>query len=90
MDALLLGGLYAAARAAGKVAGSALASRVSPSFPKGAGWRLLSPGVFGVAFALNARRAVGPDLALALDVVTLGTIAADLLADWAQRRGWRG
>jgi hypothetical protein len=90
VDALLLGGLYAAARAAGKVAGSALASQVSPSFPKAAGWRLLSPGVFGVAFALNARRAVGPDLALALDVVTLGTIAADLLADVAQRRGWRG
>jgi hypothetical protein len=88
-DALLLGGLYASARAAGKVAGSALASRVTSSFPKGAGWRLLSPGVFGVAFALDARRAVGPDLALALDVVTLGTIAADLLTDWAQRRGWR-
>lgn len=89
-DALLLGGVYASARAAGRITGAALASRVSSSFPRGAGWSLLSPGVFGVAFALDARRAVGPDLALALDVVTLGTIAADLLADMAQRRGWRG
>ncbi len=86
VDALLLAGLYASARATGKIAGAALATRVSSRFPAEAGWRLLSPGVFGVAFALDARRAVGPDLALALDVVTLGTIAADLLADLAQRR----
>ena len=90
VEALVLAGLYAAARAAGKLAGAALAKRVAfPGFPHGAGWRLLSPGVFGVAFALNALRAVGPDLALALDVVTLGTIAADLLAGAVSRHGGR-
>lgn len=88
--ALVLAGLYAAARASGKLTGAALAKRVAfPGFPEGAGWRLLSPGVFGVAFALNALRAVGPELALALDVVTLGTIAADVLAGVVRRPGAR-
>lgn len=88
--ALALAALYAAARASGKLVGAALARRVAfPGFPDGAGWRLLSPGVFGVAFTLNALRAVGPDLALALDVVTLGTIAADVLAGVVGRRGGR-
>jgi hypothetical protein len=89
-EAAVLACLYAAARASGKLAGVGLARRtVFPGFPEGAGWRLLSPGVFGVAFALNALRAVGPELALALDVVTLGTIAADFLAGAVRRRGER-
>jgi hypothetical protein len=39
-----------------------------------------------VAFALNALRAAGPGLALALDVVVLGTIVADGLAGIVRRK----
>ena len=84
-EAIALAGLYAFARAAGKLIGAALASRVALNMPSGVGRRLLSPGVFGVAFALNAHRAAGPGLALALDVVVLGTILADAVAGIVQR-----
>jgi hypothetical protein len=87
-EAVALAGVYAFARAAGTLAGAALATRVAPGgVPPGVGRLLLSPGVFGVAFALNALRAAGPGLALALDVVVLGTIAADVLAGIVRREG---
>ena len=40
----------------------------------------LPPGVFGVAFTLNAVRAVGPEASMLLAVAVLGTIGADLVA----------
>lgn len=42
--------------------------------------RLLPPGVFGVAFALNAVREHGPDFAILLTVIVVGTAASDLFA----------
>ena len=84
--AIALAGVYAFARAAGKLIGALMATRVAPGgMPAGVGRMLLSPGVFGVAFALNALRAAGPSLALALDVVVLGTIVADALAGIVRR-----
>ena len=66
--------------------GALMAARIAPGgMPAGVGRLLLSPGVFGVAFALNALRAAGPSLALALDVVVLGTIVADALAGIVRR-----
>ena len=82
-EAIALAGLYAFSRAAAKLIGARLASRVAQNMPAGVGRRLLSPGVFGVAFALNAHRAAG--LALALDVVVLGTIVADAVAGIVRR-----
>jgi len=85
--AIALAGVYAFARAAGKLTGAMMAVRVAPrGMPAGVGRLLLSPGVFGVAFALNALRAAGPGLALALDVVVLGTIVADGLAGIVRRK----
>jgi hypothetical protein len=84
--ALVLASLYAFARAAGKLTGAVLAAHAAPiGVPAGVGRLLLSPGVFGVAFALNALRAAGPSLAFALDVVVLGTIIADAFAGLVRR-----
>jgi hypothetical protein len=85
-SAIALAGVYAFARAAGKMIGAMMAARVDPGgMPAGVGRLLLSPGIFGVAFALNALRAVGPSLSLALDVVVLGTILADAVAGILRR-----
>ena len=84
--AIALAAVYAFARAAGKLVGAMMAARVAPGgVPAGVGRLLLSPGIFGVAFALNALRAVGPTLSLALDVVVLGTIVADAVAGILRR-----
>ena len=84
--AIALAGVYAFARAAGKLIGAMVAARVAPGgVPAGVGRLLLSPGIFGVAFALNALRAVGSSLSLALDVVVLGTILADAVAGILRR-----
>jgi hypothetical protein len=73
--------LYAVLRSAGAVTGRVVAGRLRPTGERG-GPRLpvLPPGVFGVALALNAVRAAGPDMTAVLTVVVLGTIATDLVA----------
>ncbi len=48
--------------------------------------RLLSPGVFGVALALNIVRAAGPDATVLLTIVVLGTIGSEIIAELARTR----
>ncbi|MBI3050654.1 MAG: hypothetical protein HYY76_20380 [Acidobacteria bacterium] len=68
-------------RTAAKLVGGWAATRVAgPAAPRDLGIALLSPGILGIAFALNALRAAGPDGALVLSVATVGTIGSELLA----------
>ena len=56
-------------------------ARVAPEEPvERPALHLLPPGVFGVAFALNAVGAVGADASMLLAVVVVGTIGSELVA----------
>ena len=72
---------YVLLRTAGKSVGAWIMSRLARGIvPRDLPAQLLSPGVFGVALALNAVRAIGPDASILLTVVVIGTIGSDLLA----------
>jgi hypothetical protein len=78
---------YPVLRTAGKLAGAWLGRRiVSPSPGEGLGIALVAPGIFGIAFALNAVRVLGPASDQLLTIVVLGSIASQLLAVGAPRR----
>jgi hypothetical protein len=78
---LALGAGYLAMRVLGTVAGSAVAKRVAgPRVPPDLGLHLLPPGVFGVAFALNAAAVVGDAAAVLITAVVIGTIGSELVA----------
>lgn len=81
-------GLYLVCRIAGKVAGGWLAARLAgPGLPSDLGLYLLSPGVVGIALALNAiqtRRDVADGTTLFAIVVT-GSFCLELLALLAPR-----
>ncbi len=81
-----LAAAYACLRTLGRIASGALTMR-SPAVGSMAGLRLLTPGVFGIAFALNAFRALGSDMSIAISVVVLGTILAEVAALLVTRRG---
>jgi len=68
-------------RAAAKLVGGWTATRVADAaaLPH-LGIDLLSPGVLGLAFALNALRATGGDGAVVLAVATVGMVGSELLA----------
>jgi hypothetical protein len=74
-------------RTAGKMIGAVVARPVAgASNTTTFALQLLSPGVFGVALALNIVRAVGQDAALLLTIVVLGTIGFELVAElWRPR-----
>ena len=72
---------------AAKLLGAAIAARVTDADePRAAAVQLLSPGVFGVALALNIVRAAGPDAAGLLTIVVLGTIGSEITAELARTR----
>ncbi len=77
-ESLTLAAVYLLLRLLAKGLGGTLVARVmGAGTPPGMTWRLLSPGVLGVAFALNAHPIAGPDGALVLATVVAGTIAAE-------------
>jgi hypothetical protein len=79
--------VYAGLRAAAKVLGGSLAGRiVNLGEARAFGLPFLSPGVFGVALALNMVRATGPDTTMLLTIVVLGTIGAELIAEIGRPR----
>ena len=79
--ACALGAGYVVLRVAGRLAGGMAAARVvGANAPRDLGRHLLAPGVFGVAFALNALGAVGGDASMLLAAVVAGTIASELVA----------
>ena len=74
--------VYVFLRTSGKLLGGAVAGRIAGVGQAGAfGLHLLSPGVFGVALALNLVRASGPEATILLTIVVLGTIASELVAE---------
>ena len=82
--ALTLSIAYIAVRTSGKLLGGWLAARVSAVIPRDTDAHLISPGVFGVAFASNVVRAAGPEFASVLTVVVVGTIASSVIAAFAR------
>ncbi len=86
-SAIALGAVYVLLRAGGTLAGSAAARRVTGMRASGAlGRHLLYPGVFGVAFALNAVGIVGADASILLATVVVGTIGSEFVALLMVRR----
>lgn len=78
---LALAGAYLALRVVGKLAGGTIARRLPPiRQPAGLGTSLLPPGVFGIAFALNAAPLLGLPATPLLGAVVLGTIGSQLVA----------
>jgi hypothetical protein len=80
--------LYTASRAIGKAAGGFWASRVlRPFLPGRFGLQLLSPGLAGIAFALNLLQVAATwDLAPTFfAIVIAGSIASDVLAVFVTR-----
>lgn len=76
-----LGFAYLLLRTAAKLAGGWAARRMAGAgAPRDLGMALLSPGILGIAFALNVLRAAGPDAALMLAVATVGAVGSDVLA----------
>lgn len=79
--AFALGAAYLALRVVGRLAGGMLGRRITRlEEPSELGFRLLTPGVFGVAFALNAAAVLGGDASLLLAAVVIGTIGSELVA----------
>jgi hypothetical protein len=77
---------YLVVRLIGTIAGSAAAHRLAPAWPAPGAGPLLSPGILGLAFALNAVRAAGPDAAIVISIVVIGTVGSELLASLAKPR----
>ncbi len=76
-----LGAAYLALRVVGQLAGGIVARRVAGvNVPRDLGRYLLPPGVFGVAFALNAASVVGADASVLLAAVVAGTIGSEFVA----------
>jgi hypothetical protein len=77
---------YLVVRLIGTIAGSAAARRLAPTWPASDTGLLLSPGIVGLAFALNAVRAAGPDTAVVISIVVIGAVGSELLAPLVKPR----
>lgn len=79
---------YVVFRIAGKLIGGWLASRIAPAVaPSDLGAYLITPGVIGIAFALNVQQIVPSAAGALVFAVAIGAIASELLAvlvapDW--------
>jgi hypothetical protein len=72
---------YVILRVAGQLAAGMVANRViGVDAPRDLGRHLLSPGVFGVGFALNTLSVIGAEGSMLLAVVVVGTIGSELVA----------
>lgn len=72
---------YVVFRLAGKLLGSWVASKMAPALT-GAdlGMHLITPGVIGIAFALNLHQAIGHPADVVVFAVCAGAIASELIA----------
>jgi hypothetical protein len=78
---LAIGVGYVVLRLFGQLAGATVATRLAGVYaPSDLGRHLLQPGVFGVAFALNAVSVVGADASMLLAAVVTGTIGSEFVA----------
>ena len=78
---------YVLVRTGGKLLGGALALRLARTehLPH-LGLYLVSPGVFGVALALNIVRSAGADANALLSIVVLGTIGSEVVSELGRPR----
>lgn len=81
-----LGLVYILLRTGAKLAGGWAARRIAGSAAPELGMPLLSPGILGVAFALNVLRASGPDASAILAVAAIGTLGSDLISSLVNPR----
>jgi hypothetical protein len=86
-DAAAIAVAYVLFRTAGKLLGGWLATTVARVSLPGTGLFLISPGIFGVAFAMNAVRAFGSDISPLVTIVVIGTVGSQLVSAFGQRRG---
>lgn len=78
---------YVLLRLIGKLAGGWLARRIDGvDAPRDLGFRLLSPGIVGVAVALNTIGVAGPAAAPVLAVAVAGALASELIAGLVRPR----
>jgi len=75
---------YTVVRASGKLTGRWIADRVFPADTRPTAQLLITPGAFGVAFALNVVRAMGSDFEMVLTVAVIGTVASSFIAALAR------
>jgi hypothetical protein len=68
-----------------RFAGAAAARKLVPSWPEVDRDMFLPPGVVGLAFALNAVRAIGSDPATILSIVVIGVAGSQLLQSLGKR-----
>jgi hypothetical protein len=81
LAALALGAAYLALRVVGRLGGGMFGRRVTRlKVPRDLSRRLLPPGVFGVAFALNTVTVLGGDASVLLAAAVIGTIGSELVA----------
>jgi hypothetical protein len=80
---LTLAAAYVGLRTLARFAGGSVIHRLVPATSRDLRLELVAPGVFGVAFALNASRAaatLAADAPSVLSVVVVGTVLSDVLA----------
>lgn len=81
LAALAVGVAYLALRVAGRIAGGMASRRLTRlKVSRDLSLRLLPPGVFGVAFALNTTMVLGGEASVLLAAVVIGTIGSELVA----------
>ncbi len=81
LEAFALGAAYLALRVVGRLAGGVAGRRLRlVKAPRDLSRRLLPPGVFGVAFALNITTGLGDEASVLLPAVVIGTIGSELIA----------
>ena len=79
-DIVAIAVAYVLFRTAGKLLGGWLAMRISRLALSGIGLHLTSPGIFGVAFAMNAVRAFGSEMSALVAIVVIGTVGSQLVS----------
>jgi hypothetical protein len=84
LAAAVIAAAYLALRTAASLLCGALAGRIAGGGRDVPGLQLLSPGVFGVALAFGYARAGVPAASLLLSAVVLGSIASELVAEFAR------
>jgi hypothetical protein len=84
---LAIGLPYLVLRLIGTTAGSSAARRLVPAWSAtDTSLTLVSPGIVGLAFALNAVRAAGSDAATIISIIVVGVVGSELLAPLLKRR----
>jgi hypothetical protein len=72
---------YVVFRLAGKLLGGWVASRIAPAIaPSDLGAHLVTPGVIGIAFALNLQQVAPSSAGALVFAVAAGAIASELLS----------